>query len=555
MKKIALFFAAVAAIYSVVSCQKETKGQNDEAQARMSFVATMPDYSPDSKTTFGDFDAVNRKMPMLWSSSDKIDVYGVTGTTTAKAIFEITSLSADKKSATFSIKEGETLGTFDNYYAIYPSGVALKQTSLSGGSLEINSGISALENGQAIVENGYDPALAIMTASFDEGKLAFRHGVCYFGIQIPEDNITQIKIDVVNTAFQKRPVYASATGAISGHNSGSKYIKSVTGTFVKGSYYYLCAIPKVFEDTKMGNLTVTYTHNGVEKAITTSATTISNAYPQIGKVYDLGCPPLPVVNPSITAENITGVNVAGVTDETHSVSFADAEGWTPSIQSYTGCVTAASLTSTDVIAANPSNNTVTYSVGAYDALVGNTGTIVVRLSKTGKDPIDKTINVTQNTSATPTPHTYELYVDGSSIVQKDENGSNTDYFTLVGSMSILTCNPEGHFGVSSFDIPSFGTVTKAMKVESTKYPKFTPRAGYTTDVIFYGAAREGTGTSLRLYDGSSNVVTISLPWADSHATLTSGSKTGLTAGTEYKFTKSGETGLFYVKVTETPISE
>lgn len=376
MKKIAFFFAAIAALYMIVSCQKETKGQNDEVQARMSFVATVPDYVPESKTTFGDYDADHRKMPMLWSATDKIDVYGVTGSTTAKAVFEITSISGDRKSATFSIKEGETLGTFDEYYAIYPSGVALKQSSLSG-SLEINSALSALENGQAIVENGYDPSLAIMTASVSAGTLAFRHGACYFGIQIPDDNITQIKIDVANTAFQKRPVYNSSTGAITANNSGSKVIKSLTGSFVKGSYYYLCAIPKKDNDTKMGNLTVTYTHNGVEKSVTTTATTISNAYPQIGNVYDLGCPPLPV--PIINATAPSKLN-DDATDGSFTYTVSNPDG--------VSSVSAAIKSGDWISNVAASAGTVTFDCTAN---TGEERTAVITLSYTGAADVDVTI--------------------------------------------------------------------------------------------------------------------------------------------------------------------
>lgn len=102
--------------------------------------------------------------------------------------------------------------------------------------------------------------------------------------------------------------------------------------------------------------------------------------------------------PTVTASDIIGVDVAG-TSSSAAIVISNAIGWTPSIQSISGCVSAASLTSTDEIDESPSDNTVNYTVGVYDALVGNTGTIVVRLSKAGEDPVDKTINVTQNTGA------------------------------------------------------------------------------------------------------------------------------------------------------------
>ena len=280
-------------ITTLFSCQKEVNKITEEpAQtAKRSFVVTMEE----TKTAIsGGVSAVK------WSAGDKIDVYGYTdGDEVGKASFTLSS-GAGEKTATFTIDDGQSLGDYDEYYAVYPSGKALKTSSLNGG-LEINSGINGWE-AQAAVEGSYNPSFALMTAKANgEGKLVFRHGVAYYRIKIPADNITAVKITFGNTVMQKRPVYNPADGAIASPNSGTKVI-GLTGSLVKDSYYYICAIPKS-DGTAMGSITVTYTHNSVEKSLST--TSWSPNEPEIGYLYDLGCPPLPVVDPSISASNVS----------------------------------------------------------------------------------------------------------------------------------------------------------------------------------------------------------------------------------------------------------
>lgn len=292
MKKSILILSAIA-LASIVSCQKDIDFPTP-AQQRLSFEASMAEVTKTS---------VDSDLHVHWSNGDLIDVYGYTkDKEVKKAVFEITD-GAGSSSATFTIKEGETLDPFDSYFAVYPSGIVIKTESLPG-SIEIKSTISTFGE-QAIVENGYDPAHAIMVAKLDGGKLVFKHGVSYFRVQIPEDGITRISITAASNAFQKRPVYSAEDGSITANNSGIAEVATVQGSFVKGSTYYLCAIPRTANSQKLNGITVTYTQDGIDKPVSSTKDAIKNLYPLAGHVYDLGCPPLVDPLPEITANDIT----------------------------------------------------------------------------------------------------------------------------------------------------------------------------------------------------------------------------------------------------------
>lgn len=292
MKKSILILSAIA-LASIVSCQKDIDFTTP-AQQKLSFEASMAEVTKTS---------VDSDLHVHWSDGDLIDVYGYTkDKDVQKAVFEITN-GEGSTSATFTIKEGETLDTFDSYFAVYPSGIALKTESLPG-SIEVKSTISTFGE-QAIVKDGYDPAHAIMVAKMDGGKLVFKHGVSYFRIQIPEDGITKVSITAAANAFQKRPVYSAEDGSITANNSGIAEVATVEGSFVKGSNYYLCAIPRVANSQKLNGITVTYTRNGVDMPVSSAKDAIKNLYPLAGHVYDLGCPPAVEPVPEITADDIT----------------------------------------------------------------------------------------------------------------------------------------------------------------------------------------------------------------------------------------------------------
>lgn len=98
--------------------------------------------------------------------------------------------------------------------------------------------------------------------------------------------------------------------------------------------------------------------------------------------------------PTITKSDITGISSEGVTDATATVTFANNEGWTPSV-TYDGTI---------VTSASISGSTITYAV-AKNTGDARTGFITVSLSKAGRTDAIATINVGQlagngNTSVT-----------------------------------------------------------------------------------------------------------------------------------------------------------
>lgn len=538
MKKYAFILAAFAATYS---CQDLKVEISNVPQEKMSFVATMPGYSGETKTTFGAYNSGTHKQAMNWSATDKIDVYDASGN---KGVFALTS-GAGEASAVFT-QEDEVALSGTTFYAIYPSGKALKTSSLPS-SLEISSAISGYDSSQAIIENGYDASFALMTAiASDEsdGKLVFRHAVCYFGLQIPADNISDVKLSFSNTPFQKRPAFDSETGAISQHNSGIKVLKTTTGSFVQGSYYYLCAIPKKENDTKLGNLTVTYTHNGVEKSITTSNATFSNLYPEPGMIYDLGCPPLPVVDPSFTAANVE----IDAEDEAGTINFTVndlVDGGT-----VTKAVVSSTIGNLELGAVSFNTSTGVGSVPfTCDANTSESAkTAVVRLTYSYNEPeetVTKDVTITQSGTGA-SENTYTLYVNNSGTLVKDS------YFTTSGT-STLKCDSGGYFGVDSYVI-GLNTHEYARKLDGSNTISFTVSAGATATLRVYAAKREDTkSTTLTVTDGKTKVINgASLTWTDSKADLYDSGVIALTAEKTYTFSKSGDNvGIFYVEVTET----
>lgn len=123
-----------------------------------------------------------------------------------------------------------------------------------------------------------------------------------------------------------------------------------------------------------GELTI-YTKDGVSTYETKSG---SGSY-----LYSLNGITSEVV-PIITKTDISDVSADGVTNATTTVSFANNDGWTPSVIPDGSVVTAASI----------SGNTITYTV-AKNTGVARTGSITVTLSKAGRTDALATISVEQ----------------------------------------------------------------------------------------------------------------------------------------------------------------
>jgi len=530
MKKLAYIVLAFFAV-SFFSCNKveDLNNANTGDNGITTFAASMPE-SPLTKTTMS-------RPSILWAAGDKIRVCGYTeGQDVEQAIFTIKS-GQGTKSAVFEIEEGQTMGTHTQYFAFYPSSIAIKAASLPT-SFEVSSGLTV--NAQAAVEGGFDPSLGIMTATADaNGNLSFRHGVAYLGVQIPDDNITALKITFGKNAAQKRPVYSTTDGSITTNNSGTAELKA-EGTFVKGSYYYLCAIPNTAN--KMTSVTITYTHNGVEKSRT--STSMADDKLEIGKLYDFGSPSIPVLPPVINASN---VNIEA-TDEGGTITYSVDNAVTG------GVLTAAiqdAGTISNLALGTPSSGSLTFTCDANTEATAKTAT--VRLTYTYNSPaetVTKDVVIKQAPSGgslAPEEHTYIFCLNSSGGDAQTADGAPGAYFTVSGSSTLLcaTSGSKPYFGVESYTIAG-NVINYAKKIDSSNNVSFTTRTGFTSTVRFYSASRNTNTTATMKFNGTN----YSLTWTDNKADLIDSGIINLSENTTYTFSKSGEVGLFYVIVEE-----
>ena len=525
MKKITLLISLLILAFA---CTKELNQNAVSSSEGKTFKANIERV----KTALGAADIVK------WSEGDKIRVVGYTSADVkGEAIFKIKS-GAGTTSAVFELDEGQVLDDYDEYYAVYPSTVPLDLSALNT-SLLVSSSISNWSS-QTAVENGYDPRFAIMTAKENgSGSLTFRHGACYFGIQIPGDDITAVQVEFATSSFQQRPQYNASDGEITAHNSGIKVFKA-TGSFVKGSYYYLCAIPKTHGNTTCGDVTVTYTQGGIEKPITSTGT--ESLYAETGKIYDLGCPP---ISPTITADDVDILK----TDTNGSITFvvhdpvvggeltaAFTEGKVNTISNFTlGAV---------------GSGTIPFTCDANDGGEKKAYVTLTYTYNTSKT-VKKDIVITQEASAI-VPHTYTFYVTGNTRTQKEDGTNATSYFTTTGSSRYDCGGSGGNFGVDSYTI--LGNVyTQSMKLDGTNSLSFTTHAGVVSKIRFFGASKaSGKTARMQLKQGDTIVVdATTLTWTDGKADLYDSGEITLTAETTYSLVKkTNDQGLFYVVVTE-----
>lgn len=531
MKKLAYIVLAICAV-SFFSCNKVEEQRNSIPgdNGITTFTASMPE-SPLTKTTMS-------RPSILWADGDKIRVIGYTeGQTVQQAIFKIKS-GQGTKNAVFEIDEGETMGTHTQYFAFYPSTIAIKTSSLPT-SLEVNSGLTV--NAQAAVEGGFDPSLGIMTAKADaDGNLTFTHGVAYLGVQIPDDNITALKITFGKNAAQKRPVYSTENGAITANNSGTAEIKA-TGTFVKGSYYYLCAIPNTAN--KMTSVTVTYTHNGVDKSRT--STTMANDKLEIGKLYDFGCPPLPVLNPVINASN---VNIAS-TDEGGTITYSvDNE--------VSGGVLTAAIQDAGSISnlalGTPAAGSLTFTCDANTETTAKTATVRLTYTYNTSETVTKDVVINQAPSGgslAPETHVRVYYNGNTECLDGTTVSSSPYYFSHSTSYVSLNSSASNGGGMDSFDIPGTTfTSTSSLKLDGSGNLSFTTSSTLNSSVSFYYTKRSsGSGKIQITPEGGTATV-----YSDASYGTVSSHTLSLEKNTQYTINRnSGELLLLAVVVNET----
>ena len=307
MKKIVGILALCA--LALTACQKENGNRaQDNVSGPLSFVVSAPE-------TRTELDGHS----VLWVENDEIRVFGFTDNTTqASAVFAFTRTN-DDGTALFTIKDGETLGEYANYYAAYPAMAGVSVSADSKGNMtmtypRMNVFPYSVRN-QRPAAGGFDSKLTIMTAKYDGERLAFRHGIGYVKIAVPYDNVTSIDINFTNNCLGDTPTYNLETGAISSLGNSSKNITAnvSSGTFVKGQAYYLAAIPR--SGNSIGLTTVSYT---IEESdpVTVSTNHFEGKSVEFGKIFDLGSPAKP------TSPKITFTTPAKLAYDAESGSFA-----------------------------------------------------------------------------------------------------------------------------------------------------------------------------------------------------------------------------------------
>lgn len=274
----------LAAVATVFSCQKVSENEVPATQEKMTFTVS----APETKTTL---DGVHVK----WAAGDRIRVMGYTDADNKGEATFVLKSGANTSTAVFEIEEGQSLGSYTNYYAIYPATAVVNLSDLSSGKITVSSSLG-LDN-QTPVENGFDPTKAVMTAKYEGGKLVFRHGVAFIRIKIAMDGITGFKFEHTGSANCNKPSYDAGTGAPTDYASGIKSV-TATGTFVNGSYYYF---PVIARPTNPGTITLTFTKAGSDASCST--TSLSSKRWVQGEIYDLGAPVVSF-NPTVKAADV-----------------------------------------------------------------------------------------------------------------------------------------------------------------------------------------------------------------------------------------------------------
>lgn len=520
MKKIYAVSLAMMALV-IASCNKES---NIEIPVEESAVKTFVVQAPQStKTTV---DGVEVK----WAAGDKIRVFGYTDSETKGEATFVLKSGAGSSTAVFELEDGQSLATYDNYYAIYPSSVPSAYSASDG--ITVTSGLNV--TAQAAVENGFDPAFAIMTAKADgEGKLAFRHGASYFKVTIPDDGITKVELTFGKNAAQKRPFYNADDGSIRANNGGAAVI-AATGSFVKGSSYYIAAIPNTAN--KMVSLKLAMTKGGAENSLTSTNSKL-DAKITLGEVYNLGTPAISF-DPSISPDTPSKLEADATAGSfTYSVLNPDGVSVVSAVKKSGDWITSVDDSVEGTISFTCTANT------------GDERTGVITLSYPGADDVD--VTVTQKAvGAGIEEHEYIFCLNGSGTVTQTADGASGSFFTVTGS-SKLACSASGYFGVTGYEIAG-NTYTYAKKIDGSNNVSFTTRAGYTTTARFYAASRNtNTTATMNFITGSTKVKILSLTWTDNKADLIDSGVIALEQGTTYTFSKSGEVGVFYIVVNET----
>lgn len=288
MKKFLLFSVCALAF---AACQIDIQNELPVEEVKGGAPATFNVVSPETKTTLDG-------LHIYWAAGDQIRVYGHntdTDSYTDNGTYTLTS-GAGTASAVFAKDDDEALtGNYDEFYAIYPGNLTATVSASTIVFPRLNTGDHHFR-AQNPVAGGFDPNLALMTAKYDGSSFAFRYGVGFVKITIPDDGITQVDINFTNNCIGDTPTYSSSTGALTSVANSNKSVASAEGSFTKGTAYYFAATPR--SGYTIGTTTITMTGGA-----TVSTSHFSGKSIEVGKVFDLGTPAIATA-PIISASDV-----------------------------------------------------------------------------------------------------------------------------------------------------------------------------------------------------------------------------------------------------------
>ena len=378
MKKFFALSAAALAIFAT-ACNKELAPETEISGNKVKMTLTV---NAPAETRTALEDGVN----VVWQEGDAITVFGSETSNSNGYKFTIKS-GVGSATATF---EGEIAedDISEVFYAVYPA-VAVRPASLKSGEIELDKSLGEV---QTAVKDGYDPDYAVLAGIVSaDNKVTFLHGMAYFKLTVGTEGVYSINLKTSNTRFGGRPVYEVSSDEGFGikpsairNAEDNITLKPASGTFEKGATYY---IPVPVKDSKLRELTVSYAFDEEGTAVESISTEAkSNENLELGKVYNLGTPPIeqnpsPTLNVQVTVvENIDPDAAEGlVIKNAYTVRNCTDEDI---LVSYDGVV---------VTSASVSDGAVTYAVSANDWETMREGWI--KLALDGSD--EYTIVVTQ----------------------------------------------------------------------------------------------------------------------------------------------------------------
>lgn len=388
--------------------------------------------------------------------------------------------------------------------------------------------------------------------------MPFRRAICILKV-IPEDNTTgsilsalkvnSISIASANDYIAGRSLKCYVDESKEDELVSGKGSKTVTANYsgsdfvINGSNAaYIIVAPNKFSGGD--NITIDITTNNARYTIHKVVAPENDINLIAGRVKplrilikdaDVTVDPSPGIDAD--PESVSDVAAAGASG-TISLTYVNASGWTPSVDTPTGCVSSAYLDS--------SNNTILhYTVGAYDPDKGTSGSITVRLSNGIDEDITKVISFTQQSLN----HTRTIYATTSSIIQTYDGTSGGSYFTYKDQRANLSSN----YSSSSYTINTI-VYESGIKLDSKGYVTFTTDETLNSSVRFYFVSKSNEeGAKIQLLVGNNeSTTTLVDPIFTPYSTVGDSGDIALAKNTMYTIKqKSKEQALLLVVVTET----